>query len=206
MWDGGAAPGHCYPFIMTKDGHGHLFGGWTLNDGPFPWHYEPAESPIAYPSWLGSYRMNPTVYLYSGTTFSPHGDVNYPIFATTYRLTEHYHTGTMTRNTPWLNELQPEPFVEMSEQLAVSLGNIQNGDPVTVSSARGSINVKACVTKRFQPFILGNETVHQVGIVWHWGYQGLSKGDSGNVLTPYIGDANTRIPESKCFRVQITKA
>lgn len=214
MWDGGAAPGSCYPFIMNKDGHGHLFGGWTMAEGPFPWHYEPMESPIAYPSWLGSYRVNPMVHLYSGTVWAPHSggdDSTYPIFATTYRLTEHYHTGTMTRNIPVLNELQPEPFVEMSEELAsnttlIPSGPIVNGDMVTITSARGSITIKACVTKRFKPFTLAGKTVHQVGIIWHWGYMGLSKGDSGNVLTPYVGDANTRIPESKCFRVSIVKA
>jgi formate dehydrogenase major subunit len=206
MWDGGAAPGNCYPFIMNKDGHGHLFGGWTMAEGPFPWHYEPAESPIPYPTWLGSYRMNPAVYNYHGS-YAPHNggnDTTYPIYATTYRLTEHYHTGTMTRNTPRLIELQPEPFVEMSEELATAKG-IANGDLVTVSSARGSIDLKACVTKRFKPFQLDAKTVHQVGIIWHWGYMGLSTGPSGNILTPFIGDANTRIQESKAFRVNIEK-
>ena len=58
------------PFIMNKDGYGHLFGGWTVAEGPFPWHYEPAESPIAYPAWLGTYRMNPMVHLYPGSAFA----------------------------------------------------------------------------------------------------------------------------------------
>ncbi|NWF75151.1 MAG: molybdopterin-dependent oxidoreductase [Nitrospirae bacterium] len=221
--DGGGNPGPGtwpYPFIMLKDGHGHLFGGWTLSDGPFPWHYEPAESPIAYPSWLGTYRMNPTVHLYDpgnvATNFAEHGDDEYNIFATSYRITEHYHTGTMTRNIPILIELQPEPFVEISEELAADTtgtlvknsdtnGPISNGDDVIVTSARGSITVKACVTKRFKPFRVNGTIVHQVGIIWHWGFMGLSTGDSGNILTPYIGDANTRIPESKCFRVNIEK-
>jgi len=202
--DGGAAPGTAMPLIMNKDGLGHLFGGWTVAEGPFPWHYEPAESPIAYPGWLGTYRMNPTVHLYPGSLFATHGDPTYDIFATSYRLTEHWHTGAMTRNLPRCNELQPEPFVEMSEELATERG-IANGELLNVSSARGTIQLKACVTRRFKPFHVEGTTVHQVGIIWHWGYQGLSTGPSGNVLTPYIGDANTRIPESKCFRVSITK-
>jgi len=201
QWDGGAAPGSAMPYIMNKDGYGHLFGGWTVAEGPFPWHYEPSESPIAYPSWLGNYRMNPAVHLYPGTVFATHGGSEYNIFATSYRLTEHYHTGTMTRNSPRLCQLQPEPFVEMSEELAAAK-NIANGDTVVVTSARGSITVKACVTKRFKPL----NGVHQVGVVWHWGYMGLCKGPSANILTPYIGDANTRIPESKCFMVNIQKA
>jgi formate dehydrogenase major subunit len=210
QWDGGAGPGLALPFIMNKDGLGHLFGGWTVAEGPFPWHYEPAESPIAYPSWLGTYRMNPMVHLYAGAVFDSHLSPTHNIFATSYRVTEHWHTGAMTRNIPILNELQPEPFVEMSEELAadttaIPSGPIANGDLVTITSARGSIQVKACVTKRFKPFEVEGTTVHQVGLIWHWGYMGLSKGDSANILTPYIGDANTRIPESKCFRVSIAK-
>jgi formate dehydrogenase major subunit len=206
MWDGGTNPGNAMPYIMNKDGYGHEFGGWSMAEGPFPWHYEPAESPIAYPAWLGSYRMNPMVHNY-GASYACHNggnDTNYPIFATSYRLTEHWHTGAMTRNLPRLIELQPAPFVEMSEELAAAKG-IANGDLVSVSSARGSIDLKACVTKRFKPFQLNGKTVHQVGIIWHWGYMGLSTGPSGNILTPFIGDANTRIQESKCFRVNIVK-
>jgi anaerobic selenocysteine-containing dehydrogenase len=131
-------------------------------------------------------------------------DTAYPIFATSYRLTEHWHTGAMTRNLPRANELQPEPFVEMSEELAAAKG-IANGDNVLLSSIRGNITLKACVTKRLKPFVINGKTVHQVGVIWHWGYMGLSTGDSGNVLVPFIGDANTRIPESKCFRVNIEK-
>ncbi|MFA4918564.1 MAG: molybdopterin dinucleotide binding domain-containing protein [Thermodesulfovibrionales bacterium] len=154
--------------------------------------------------------MNPTVHLYGGALFDSHLSPTHNIFATSYRVTEHWHTGAMTRNLPKANELQPEPFVEMSEELAadtttIPSGPIANGDLVTITSARGSIQVKACVTKRFKPFQVEGTTVHQVGLIWHWGYMGLSKGDSANILTPFIGDANTRIPESKCFRVSIVK-
>lgn len=196
--DHGAAPGGVYPFIMHKEGHAHIFGPGRA-EGPFPWHYEPIESPIDYPSsWLGNYAVNPIVHKYSGALFG--NKSQYPIAATTYRLTEHWHTGSMTRNLPWCNELQPEPFVEMSEELA-TLKGISNGEEVLVTSARGSIRLKACVTKRFKPF----NGVHQVGIIWHWGYMTLNPGPSGNVLTPFIGDANTRIQESKAFLVKIEK-
>jgi formate dehydrogenase major subunit len=202
--DHGGVPGAVYPFIMQKEGHGHLFGGWTVAEGPFPWHYEPAESPITYPSWLGAYRMNPTVHVYSCAQFATHGSATYDIVATTYRLTEHWHGGSMTRNLPRSNQLQPEPFVEMSEELATIKG-IANGETVRVTSARGSIDIKACVTKRFKPFQLNGTTVHQVGIIWHWGYMTINPGPSGNILTPFIGDANTRIQESKAFLVKIEK-
>ncbi len=111
----------------------------------------------------------------------------------------------MTRNLPWLVEMMPEPFVEMSEELAAEKG-IANGDKAIVESARGQVKVVAVVTKHFKPFQVNGTTVHQVGLVWHWGYTGLSTGDSANVLTPHIGDANTMIPEYKAFLVSVRKA
>jgi len=201
MPDGGWKPGEYYPFIMQAEGHAHIFGPGRA-DGPFPEHYEPIESPVD--NLMGSYRVNPIVHRYEGSLYAKHGG-KYKIAATTYRLTEHWHTGAMSRNLPWPCELQPEPFVEMSEELAAEKG-INNGDYVIVSSARGSITLKACVTKRFKPFNINGTKVHQVGIIWHWGYQGLSTGPSGNVLVPHIGDANTRIQESKAFLVDIKKA
>jgi len=197
--DGGWAPGTAYPFIMHTEGHAHLFGPGRA-EGPFPWHYEPIEHPTH--NALGGLDVNPIVHIYSGALY---GDRSvYPIAATTYRLTEHWHGGSMTRNLPWLNSIQPEPFVEMSEELAAIKG-IGNGAMVDVSCARGTIRLKACVTKRFKPFELNGQTVHQVGVIWHWGYATINPGPSGNVLTPFVGDANTRIQESKAFLVDITK-
>ena len=111
----------------------------------------------------------------------------------------------MTRNMPWLIEMMPEPFVEMSEELAAEKG-IANGEKVIVESARGQVTVVAVVTKRFKPFQMNGRQVHQVGVIWHWGYTGLSTGDSGNVLTPHVGDANTMIPEYKAFLVNVRRA
>ena len=111
----------------------------------------------------------------------------------------------MTRNMSWLIEAQPEPFCEMSEELAQEKG-IANGDRVIVESIRGQVNVVAMVTKRFKPFQLNGKRVHQVGIPWHWGYVGLSTGASANELTPHVGDANTTIPEFKAFLVNVRKA
>jgi len=98
----------------------------------------------------------------------------------------------------------PEPFVEISEELA-RLKSIQNGNKVIVSSVRGTITVRACVTKRLKPFSINGKQVHQVGLPWHWGFAALYPGASANVLTPHIGDANTRIPEYKAFLVDIKK-
>jgi formate dehydrogenase major subunit len=101
----------------------------------------------------------------------------------------------------------PEPFLEISEELAEEKG-IKNGEPVLVSSIRApdGIQVKAMVTKRLKPMKLDNQVVHMVGLPWHWGFKGIATGPIINELTPSIGDANTMIPEYKAFLVNIRKA
>jgi formate dehydrogenase major subunit len=94
--------------------------------------------------------------------------------------------------------------VELGEDLAAEL-HIQKGDKVKVRSARGEIQGVAVVTKRFQAIQVNGTTIHHVGVPWHWGYSGMSKGDSGNILTPNVGDANTTIPEYKTFLCNIEK-
>jgi len=188
------------PFIMKGDGVGAIFGP-GLTDGPFPEYYEPWETPVA--NQLHTQTSNPSFRIFHP---AEHGTPDkYPIIGTTYRVTEHWQTGAMTRNLPWCVETMPEPFVEMSEELAAEK-DISNGDKVTVESIRGKVTMKALVTKRFKPFNVAGKKVHEVGLVWHWGYSSDSKGDSANVLTPYAGDANTMIPEYKAFLVDVKKA
>jgi formate dehydrogenase major subunit len=201
--DGGAPPmnqGGYYPFIMKPEGHSRLYGP-GMAEGPLPEHYEPWEAPIANP--MSKQQNNPAFKIWRP---SEQGTVDkYPIVCSTYRISEHWQGGQMTRNCSWLIEMQPEPFCEMSEELAADKG-ISNGDRVIVESARGEVNVVALVTKRFKPFKMNGSIVHQVGVIWHWGYTGLSTGDSANVLTPHVGDANTMIPEYKAFLVEVRKA
>ncbi len=193
------------PFIMRADGVGAIFGP-GLADGPFPEHYEPLECPIeANP--MSKQRINPAIHPLLAEKFAS-CDVRYPFVASTYRMTEHWQTGVMTRHTPWLLEMQPQMFVELSKELAAEKG-IKNGEKVTVSSSRGSLWAIAVVTERFKPFKVMNTTIHQVGLPWHFGWQypvDGSGGDSANLLTPFIGDPNTSIPESKAFMVNIEKA
>ena len=127
-----------------------------------------------------------------------------PYVGTTYRVTEHWQTGVMTRNTPWLLELQPRQFVEMSQELAKEKG-IQNGEVVEVNSARGSIEAVAMVTLRMKPFKIGDRLVHQIGLPWCFGWFTPGVGDAANLLTPTAGDANTMIPETKAFMVGIKR-
>ncbi len=193
------------PFIMTLEGFGRIFGP-GLNDGPFPEHYEPLECPLPN-NLLSSQYINPTVKIFKGD-MDVHltCDPRFPFVGTTYRVTEHWQTGIMTRWQPWLLEAEPQNFVEMSEELAQQRG-IKNGDKVKVSSSRGQIDCVAMVTTRFRPFQVGGITVHEVGMPWCFGWMTPKDGgDNVNLLTPNVGDPNTMIPESKAFMVNVEKA
>jgi len=193
------------PFIMNEEGVGRL---WTmkLEDGPFPEHYEPYESPIArHP--LNSQPFNPVCKIFKGSMDkrAEPGSEEFPIICSTYRVTEHWQTGSMSRTLPWLAEAQPELFVEISKELAAEKG-IKNGDRVVVRSARGEIKAVAMVTARWKPMTIDGKKVHQIGMPWHYGWQGLATGDVTNDITPHVGDGNTTIPEYKAFLVDIRKA
>jgi formate dehydrogenase major subunit len=124
---------------------------------------------------------------------------------TTYRLTEHYLAGAMSRWNPWLTELQPELFIELSPELAHDKG-IANLDWVKITSPRATIRAKALVTRRLRPLRIDGKTIHQVGMPWHWGYEGISTGDVVNELSSLVGDPNVSIHEGKAFVCNVEKA
>jgi formate dehydrogenase major subunit len=167
-----------------------------------PEFYEPWECPVP-ENQMSAQLSNPICKIWRPAEQGKPD--RFPIVGTTYRVCEHWQAGQLTRNLPWLVEMMPEPFVEMSEELAAEKG-IANGERVIVESARGQVTMVAVVTKRLKPFQMNGRQVHEVGVLWHWGYSGLSKGDSANLLTPHIGDANTMIPEYKAFLVDVRKA
>ncbi|MBT7260159.1 MAG: formate dehydrogenase, partial [Desulfobacula sp.] len=209
--DGSDNPKTRKAFIMKPSGVAHIFGPGRA-DGPFPEHYEPLESPVKNNPLNKNHRVNPVVKMFHEDPDSTDDkfascDPRYPFVATTYRVAEHWQTGVMTRHTPWLQEMMPQIFVEMSKEMAAQKG-INNADVVRVSSARGGIWAIAVVTIRFQPFTIMGNVVHQVGLPWCFGWQypeDGSGGDSTNILTPSIGDANTMIPETKAFMVNVEK-
>jgi formate dehydrogenase major subunit len=201
--DGGWAPGTKHAFIMRKHGFGQLYGPGR-NDGPLPEYYEPLECPVKTHPFSGTLH-NPTALSYASEDKAV-CDPRYPFVGTTYRVTEHWQTGVMTRNEPWLLEAEPQVFVEMSEELA-ELRGFENGEKVIVESLRGSIWAKAIVTKRIKPFEIQGTVVHQIGLPWHFGWSWPKDGgDSANILTPSVGDPNTGIPETKAFMVNVRKA
>ncbi|MBX6363842.1 MAG: molybdopterin-dependent oxidoreductase [Gemmatimonadetes bacterium] len=194
------------PFIMMADGKGHLFVPTGLVDGPLPTHYEPAESPVRnaiYPAQQTSPVLK--YWKRADNPLAGIGDPRYPHVVTTYRLTEHYLSGSMSRWLPWLSELQPEFFIEIGTALAEEKG-IRNLDRVRISSPRGVIHAKALVTNRIGVLDVGGRKVHHVGMPWHWGWMGLSTGDPGNTLTSFVGDPNVSIHEGKAFVCNVEKA
>lgn len=200
--DGGWPPGEKHPFIMKPEGVARLFA-LGLVDGPFPEHYEPLESPVK--NLLSNIEYNPVVKVWDTEGVDAVGTSDhFPIVATTYRVSEHWQAGQMTRNLPWLVELIPDAFLELGPDLARRKG-IQNGDQVKIVTARGKMTAYALVTERFQPFQVDGKVVDQIGIPWHYGYLGMARGDSANLLTPHVGDANTMIPEFKAFLCDIGK-
>jgi formate dehydrogenase major subunit len=193
------------PFIMKSDGRGWLFVPSGLVDGPLPTHYEPAESPVKNPLYA---QQSSPVFKYWKRDDNPLvavGDPRYPYVITTYRLTEHYLAGAMSRWNPWLSELQPELFIELSPELAGEK-RIANLDWVRVTTPRGQVRAKALVTRRVQPFTIDGRVVHHVGMPWHWGYEGVVTGDVVNELTALVGDPNVTIHEGKAFVCNVEKA
>ncbi len=199
-----AHPGDA-PFVRMSDGRGALFSGPSLKDGPLPTHYEPRESPVGnllYPDQT----WNPlrSEFVRPDNRYHNLGDPRFPYVLTTYRLTEHHTAGGMTRWVPWLAELQPEGFAEISTELASQLG-IHNGDYVTVSTLRGAVETRALVTQRMRPLIIDGKPTHQVGMPWHFGYGGIATGGIANDLSALVEDPNSLIHEAKAFTCTLRK-
>ena len=142
------------PFIMQADGLGWLYAPTGLLDGPLPSHYEPSESPVS--NALYSQQASPTRQVFSRTDnySNPSGDEPgaevFPYVFTTYRLTEHHTAGGMSRWQPYLSELQPEFFCEVSPELARERGLVNNGW-ATIVTARTAVEARVLVTDRVVP-------------------------------------------------------
>lgn len=191
------------PFVMQGDGKAWLYAPAGLVDGPLPTHYEPVES-VVENAFYGT-QASPTVERIDGpwNRENPSRSEVFPFQVTTYRLTEHHTAGAMSRTLPYLSELQPEFFVEVSPELA-ALRGLTHNDYATLVSARSAIEAKVLVTERVRPIKLRDgRVVHQIGMPYHWSYGGLSTGDSANDLLGIALDANTHIQEDKVSTADI---
>jgi formate dehydrogenase major subunit len=197
------------PFIMQADGKGWLFAPKGVVDGPLPTHYEPQESPVANP--LYPQQQNPARMIFprkdnlsAPSAGDPGADV-YPYVFTTYRLTEHHTAGGMSRWLPYLSELQPEMFCEVSPELAAERG-LEPYGWATIISPRAAIEARVLVTERMTPLIISGHTVHQIGLPYHWGVgsDAVVSGDAANDLLGVTLDPNVQIQESKaaCCDIQ----
>jgi anaerobic selenocysteine-containing dehydrogenase len=195
-------PGQFGAFIMTAEGVGRLFAP-SLADGPMPEHYEAIEAAtdnILHPK----VTSNPASKKFKSDKDIYGKKEDFPIICTTYRLTELYHY--WTEHTAALNQLQPGFFIEIPEELAKEKG-IANGGRAKITSARGSIEGVAMVTKRLRPLLIDGKPLWHVGFPIHWGYQDDPKhaGPLANFLTPTAMDPNTWTPEFKTFLVKLEK-
>lgn len=194
-------------FIMQSDGRGWLFAPAGLVDGPMPVHYEPQDSPFTN-QLHGNRQRNPVRQVFSreGNRYHPSGSEQgadvFPFVVTTYRLTEHFTAGGMTRWSPYLAELQPELFCEVSPQLAGRCG-LENAGWATIVTARGAIEARVLVTDRMAPLTLDGRTVHQIGLPYHFGPNGLVTGDAANELSAIALDPNVHIQEVKALSADI---
>jgi len=117
-------------------------------------------------------------------------DDEYPFILTTGRVLEHWHGGSMTRNSS-LNSVFPEARMEMHPADA-EIHGIRNGDPVRVTSRRGEVVLRVIVTEK--------TTVGVVFIPFHFVEA------AANLLTNDALDPQAKIPEFKACAVQVFPA
>jgi formate dehydrogenase major subunit len=201
---------HMGPFIMNAEGVGRIFAPLgAFADGPFPEFYEPVESPLD--NLLHPQQTHNPVVKRFKTPDDKYGTPKdgFDVVCTTYRLTEHYHY--WTKNNPMNVQLVPEPFIEISAEMANEMG-LHGGERLKVSSIRGEYIAKAMVTRRIKPMMIDGKKTYQIGIPIHWGYRGIAE-DEGktartltNALSPTVIDPNAFTPEFKGFMVKVERA
>lgn len=195
------------PFIMQADGKGWLYAPAGLMDGPLPTHYEPQDSPVHNPLHPDQQRSPVReTHPHPANAYHPSGQEAgagvYPYVVTTYRLTEHFTAGGMSRWSPYLSELQPEFFCEVSPRLAAERG-LEHAGWATLVTARGAVEARVLVTERMRPLRVGGREIHQIGLPYHWGRNGYARGDSANELTSIALDPNVHIQEVKALTADI---
>jgi formate dehydrogenase major subunit len=183
-------------FILQADGKAWLYAPNGVVDGPLPTHYEPDESPVRNP--LPGPRASPTRrrYRHPDNPANPARTRVFPIVLTASRLTEHYTSGAMTRWLPFLAELQPALFVEVSPALAAERG-LTHGEWCHLVTSRTAVQARTVVTARIRPLLVQGQVVHQVWMPYHFGGRGLVRGDVMNDLLGVVADPNVGIQEGK---------
>jgi predicted molibdopterin-dependent oxidoreductase YjgC len=117
-------------------------------------------------------------------------DDEFPMQLTTGRYFPHYHTGTMTRNSPTLHGEMPEGHVEMHPADAAELG-LKDREPARVVSRRGEVVSKVLMTDLVEP--------GTIFMSFHF------MEANANVLTNPALDPICKIPEYKVCAVRVEK-
>jgi nitrate reductase (cytochrome) len=129
---------------------------WPYVDGrETRWRYNTAHDPAADPArgsydfygkpdgrawiWLRPYEPPPEI-----------PDAEFPLWLSTGRVLEHWHSGSLTRRVPTLHRAVPRAYVEVHREDAQALG-IRNGERVRIVSRRGSMTLEARIDYRAQP-------------------------------------------------------
>jgi formate dehydrogenase alpha subunit len=117
-------------------------------------------------------------------------DEEYPFMLTTGRIYVHYHTGTMSRRSPSLNNEVKEGYVEINPKEAKEL-KISQGDCIKIRSRRGEIEIKADLSERVEK--------GTIFIPFHFAES------AANMLTNPALDPIAKIPEYKVCAVRIER-
>jgi|SRR5271157_311756 len=117
-------------------------------------------------------------------------DEEFPIQLTTGRYFPHYHTGTMTRNSPTLHGEMPEGHVEINPLDAAKLG-LKNHECAKIVSRRGEVESKVLLTDLVEPGM--------IFMSFHF------MEANANVLTNPALDPICKIPEYKVCAVRVEK-
>ena len=115
----------------------------------------------------------------------------YPFILNTGRQMYHWHTGTMSRRSEGLDSREPVPIIEVHPSDAIDLG-VGEGDPVRVTSRRGSVLIGVRISDRQAP--------GQVFMPMHF------REAAANLLTNPQLDPYARIASFKISAVRIEAA
>jgi formate dehydrogenase alpha subunit len=117
-------------------------------------------------------------------------DNEFPMQLTTGRFFPHYHTGTMTRNSPSLHREMPEGYVEMNPHDSAKLG-LKSHDLARIVSRRGEVVSKVLLTENVEP--------GTIFMSFHF------MEANANVLTNPALDPICKIPEFKVCAVRVER-
>ncbi|MCB1044953.1 MAG: molybdopterin-dependent oxidoreductase [Acidobacteria bacterium] len=130
---------------------------WPVVDGKETrWRYREGSDPYVKKgtgfSFYGNKKFEDRAIIWKRPYVDPPEmpDKDYPLWLTTGRVLEHWHTGSMTRRVRALHQAVPEAFVEMHPEDARELG-VSDGSIVKVVSRRGECLLKLAINRRSVP-------------------------------------------------------